>query len=44
MTEGYPPINTSIAKGIDFLYKHQLRNGDFALYYSGNEDMKTNNL
>jgi len=43
MTEGYSPLDNSIAKGIYFLHEHQLKSGDL-LFYSGNEDMKTNNL
>ncbi|WP_158995710.1 hypothetical protein [Mucilaginibacter sp. L196] len=41
MTEGYSPIDNSIAKGIDFLEEHQLHNGEIINYFSTSEDLKT---
>ncbi|WP_234567147.1 prenyltransferase/squalene oxidase repeat-containing protein [Rhodohalobacter sp. 614A] len=33
-------IDSAIQKGIDFLYDHQMANGEFMIYISDNEEMK----
>lgn len=40
MTEGCLPIDISIAKGINYLYNHQLSNGEFKSYFSNNDKME----
>jgi hypothetical protein len=40
MLNSSPPIDISIAKGIDFLEQHQLQNGAFRSYFSNNDKME----